>query len=114
MTHLRLSRGRGVYWRETEIGTARATRKWGWPARWAWREFSTEYFQFHREVVFRRSLTSLRNHIVSELNALLKRLGIKAELRIENSPSIEQYETGLRHLAKGEWDFARLREKGLA
>ena len=102
-----------TYWRESEMATAQATRSWGWPSRWAWREFSTEYYQFYREVWFRRSITILLHHVVSEMNALLKRLAIGATIEIENPVTAGDIEAGLALLKRGEWDFARLREENL-
>ncbi|MPZ92596.1 MAG: hypothetical protein GEU68_13340 [Actinobacteria bacterium] len=102
-----------VYWRESEIATARATRTWGWSGRWAWRDFSTEYFQFYREVKFRRSLAVLRNHLVSEMNDLFLRLGIRARMHLERKTPVADFDAGLERLASGDWDFARLREEGL-
>jgi hypothetical protein len=96
-----------VHRREREIAVARVTQAWGWSARWSWREDATEYFQLWRELLFRRSLTMVRGHIVSELNRLLRRVGIDAELDVVQSASVHSIDGALERLAKGEWDFAR-------
>lgn len=96
-----------VHRREREIAVARVTRVWGWSARWSWREDATEYFQLWRELLFRRSLTMVRGHTVSELNRLLRRVGIDAELDVVQSASVHSIDGALERLAKGEWDFVR-------
>lgn len=103
-----------TYWRESELTTARTTRQWGWPSRWAWRDFSTEYYQFYREAWFRRSISILLHHVVTEMNLLLERIGIRAEIEIQEPVTGRDIEMGLARLASGEWDFAKLRGELLA
>ncbi len=80
----------------------------------SWREDATEYFQFWRELLFRRSVTTVRGHIVSELNRLLPRVGIDAELDLVQPASVDSIDRALQRLAQGEWDFARAtREAGV-
>lgn len=102
-----------TYWRESEMATARVTRGWGWPSRWAWRDFSTEYFQFYREACFRRSIALLLHDVVAQLNVLVAKLQIDATIEIDNPVTADDIETGLARLEAGEWEFARVRKEYL-
>jgi hypothetical protein len=99
---------------EQEASIARVTDRWAWPARSSWRQDSTEYFQIWREIRFRRSMTLLREHIVTELNRLLGRLGVAITIGLEQPVSVERTNEALRNLSAGTWDFARAtREAGV-
>jgi hypothetical protein len=70
------------YRREVEIFTTRITRKWGWNRRDFGDRNWTEFMQFFRTLTFHWAQALLREHIVSEFNLLLVRLGINAELSV--------------------------------
>jgi hypothetical protein len=55
----------------------------------------------------------LRIHIVGELNDLMRRLDIDAQLEIVHLVSVERIDDALDRLARGEWDFARIRAEGI-
>ncbi len=66
--------------KNSDMYTNRATQKWGWSRRDASQERSTEFYFFYKELSFRYAQTILYNHIISEINILLKRLSVKCEL----------------------------------
>ena len=63
------------------------TRKWGWNRRDFSQRNWTEFATFYRTITFKWSQARIREHILDEFNALLKRLGVKAELRITGLPN---------------------------
>jgi hypothetical protein len=46
----------------------------------------TEFMQFYRTLTFRWAQTVLRQHIISELNAMLARFAIKATISVSGMP----------------------------
>jgi hypothetical protein len=95
------------YRRETEICEARATRGWGWTRR----DFSgrnwTEFALFHRLMTFRWAQAILREHIVSELNALFPRLSIKSKLEIFGLPSSADVSRLRNDMTEGRISYAK-------
>lgn len=73
--------------RTTEISEARATRVWGWPRRDFGSENWTEIALFYRILTFRWAQAKLREHIICEINSLLRRLQIHNEIQISGLPS---------------------------
>src|SRR6266536_4055405 len=75
-----------VYRQQIESFEARITKKWGWNRR----DFSgrnwTEFMQFYRTLTYRWAQAVLRGHIISELNSLFARLGIKATVSVSGMP----------------------------
>jgi hypothetical protein len=78
------------YRREVDIFEARTTSKWGWNRRDYSQRNWTEFMQFYRTLTFKWAQAVLREHIVSELNALLPRLEIEARIKISGLPSSEE------------------------
>jgi hypothetical protein len=78
-----------VYRREEEVLQSRITRRWGWNHRDLSSKNWTEFALFYRMMTFRASQAILREHILLELNALLKRLDIKAEIKVSGLPTSE-------------------------
>jgi len=95
------------YRRETEICEARATRNWGW----ARRDFSgrnwTEFALFNRLMTFRWAQATLREHIVSELNALFVRLSIKTKIQVFGLPSSSDVLRLRDEMTKGRISYAK-------
>jgi hypothetical protein len=84
-----------TYRREVEALQCRITRRWGWNHRDLNSKNWTEFTLFYRMMTFRASQATLREHILLELNALLKRLDIKAEIKVSGLPTSENI-SGLR------------------
>lgn len=78
-----------VYRRETEVLQCRITRRWGWNHRDLTSNNWTEFALFYRMMTFRASQALLREHILLELNALLERLAVKAEIEISGLATSE-------------------------
>jgi hypothetical protein len=76
-----------AYAARAEILAARATRQWGWDGRALNDDRFTEFLVFHRATRFHLAQALVREHIVGELNRLLPRLGIEAEIVIDGLPS---------------------------
>jgi hypothetical protein len=70
------------YRREIDIYQARATRKWGWNGRDNSVDKRTEFALFYRLITFKWAQSTLREHILNELNLLLKRLEIGAAVQL--------------------------------
>ena len=70
------------YARLTAIHQARVTRRWGWNRRDTTDTHTTEFFQWANRATAAWALAVLREHIVAELNALMRRLGIEARIVI--------------------------------
>jgi hypothetical protein len=83
------------YRREMEIYECRVTRRWGWNRRDLSSGNWTEFALFYRIMTFRWAQATLREHILLELNRLLKRLGINAEIKVSGLPTSENI-LGLR------------------
>lgn len=98
------------YRRETEICEVRATRNWGWTRR----DFSgknwTEFALFYRLMTFRWAQATLREHIISELNALFERLLIKTHLTVVGLPSSTEVLNLRREMAEGRISYAKASE----
>jgi len=93
---------------------ARVTRKWGWMGRSLLRERVTEFYQFHRWLVFERAKAILREHIISELNRHLEdlgnRLGFCGGIVVSGLPSASDCEDAIGRLAAGEMQFKDVAE----
>lgn len=66
---------------------------------------STEYFYISRRVQFRHSQALLREHIIAELNGLLRRLGISATVVVSGLVTSAQLAETARRLHQGEISF---------
>jgi len=91
--------------RETEILVANVTKPWGWDGRWAWRDHSLEYFQVFRALIFRRSLARLREHIIGQVNQVLRRLDFRTGIELVGLPSSAEVEDVIAELHAGRIDF---------
>jgi hypothetical protein len=78
------------YRREIDVYQGRVTRKWGWTGRDTSSEKRTEFALFYRIVTFRWAQALLREHILKELNVLLRRLNIEAEIQVVGLPSASE------------------------
>lgn len=94
------------YNRQLRIHQYRATRKWGWVRRDWSLDYVTEYYQFYRTLTFRWAQALLREHIVSELNALLTRLNIKATISLKALTTSDEILDIRAKMERGETDFS--------
>lgn len=78
------------------------TRDWGWDQRkWTSNDDTTEFFLNYKRFKFKAALTIFRNHIISELNNLFLRIGIKAKIKIEGLLTFEDYENYIEQYLNG-------------
>jgi hypothetical protein len=85
-----------------DIGTQRATRRWGTMPSFFRVEGTTEYFSFARSLAWKRSQAELRDHIVEELSSLLRRLGYSSRLVVEGVTSPDEIGEMMGKLQRGE------------
>jgi hypothetical protein len=69
--------------RACDIGTERATRRWGTMPSFFRVEGTTEYFSFSRRLAWKRAQNEVRDHVIAELNGLLARLGVSHRIVVE-------------------------------
>jgi hypothetical protein len=98
------------YRRDVDIFASRITGKWGWNRR----DFSdrnwTEFMQSFRTITFHWAQAVLREHIITEFNLLLLRLGINAELSVSGLLTPGEI-LGVRdEMAKGKISFGKAYE----
>lgn len=70
-----------------EVHEARLTASWGWNRRDLSLNHETEFFSFYRTVTFHWAQAVLRNHIIEELNVLLRRLQIRSMITVQGLPT---------------------------
>jgi len=88
---------------------AQVTRLIGWNARGLFNEEISEFYQFHRLLLFHKFVTELRNALLSKMNDSFRvaggRLGFSVELRIEGLPTIQDLEEAISRLTAGGYPF---------
>ena len=85
-----------------KIATQRATRRWGTMPSLFRVEGTTEYFSFARMLAWKRSQAQLRDHILEELNALLRRLDFTSRIVVEGLTTPEEIGEMMSRLQRGE------------
>jgi hypothetical protein len=85
-----------------DIGTQRATRRWGTMPSFFRVKGTTEYFSFARSLAWKRSQAQLRDHILKDLNALLQRIGFTNQIVVEGLTSAEEIDEMMGKLQRGE------------
>jgi hypothetical protein len=86
---LRFDVPRYSQWRDAY--QAAAVGRWGWPGRDTSLSHQTEFFLFYRTLTFHHALAILREHVVSEINRLLKRrLKLVAQITLRGFPSSQE------------------------
>ena len=69
------------------------TKDWNWDQRkWTSNDYTTEFFNHYKRLKFQLALTIFREHVVTELNNLFRRLEINAKINIEGLFSSKEYE----------------------
>lgn len=93
------------YVREADIFYSKITAQWGWDRRDYSQRNWTEFYQFYRSLRFKWVQASMREHIVSELNGLLRRLSIEAEIIVQGLPTTSKIADVRRQMLKGHVSF---------
>jgi hypothetical protein len=94
------------YRRAHQVSLYRATKMWGWDCRDRSTNYLTEFYEFHRHFTFKWAQALLRDHIIRELNSLVSRLGINAQIVVEGLSSPEDILKVREQMHAGLLDFA--------
>jgi hypothetical protein len=94
------------YQRAHQVQLYRVTREWGWGGRDWSLDHVTEYYQFYRHLTFKWAQAVLREHVVKEFNSLFHRLGISAQIVIQNLSSPSEILKVREKMQDGLLDFA--------
>lgn len=89
-----------------DIAIASVTERWGWTARWSWRDRTTEYFGIQRDLLFKLRMAQIREHLAIVLNSLLLSLGVEASIELIQPSASREIARARRELARGDIDFA--------
>ncbi len=86
-----------------ELG--KAMKDWGWIGRSWTPEHVTEYYHFYRQAKFHKALAVLRDSIISDMNAVLKRLDVNCEIKLRDTFSVDQIDDVISQLEDGSISF---------
>ena len=78
------------YVREVQLFTTKATAQWGWDQRDYKLQHWTEFYAVYRHIKLKWAQACIREHIVSELNQLFRRLHIEAEIVVTGLPTAQK------------------------
>jgi hypothetical protein len=92
-------------WLKT-VHIASLTAKWGWNRRDYGNEYGTEFLAFYRTLTFKKAQALLREHIVSELNNLLRRMKIKATIELHDITLASRIEGLIEEVLAGRLHYA--------
>ena len=95
----------------SDIYFGRVTKRWGWNRRDWSQERATEFFNFYKFVRFSLAKAILREHIVTELNKLFVRSGIKCELKVSGLPTPVDILQTERELSDGAITFGAVSDR---
>ena len=99
------------YNREMKLFVAKATKRWGWNQRDYDLENWSEFYGFHRTLTLKRAQACLRKHIIKELNQLLRRLQIDAEIVVKGLPSAWEILRIRKQMCEGKIPFMEAYKK---
>ena len=89
------------YRRKTEVLCAKTTKLWGWNQRDYSLQNCTEFYQFHKSLRFKWAQAILREHILSELNSFLKRIGVNVKITVKGLPTPSEISAVQEEMLKG-------------
>ena len=92
--------------RQTKSYQYKLLELWGGTLRATSMEYFNEYYLVHRIVKFNRARTILREHVITELNNLIKRLEINAAIDVVGLPTVEFIDDQLKKLSEGELELS--------
>lgn len=90
------------------IFNTKTTLKWGWSLRDLDSDYKTEFYMFYQKLTFQWALAVLREHIIEELNKLLKRLEINSKIIVSGLPAPSEVLKFREELVKGKRTFDEL------
>jgi hypothetical protein len=86
----------------------RLTGKWGWNRRDSSDDYSTEFYSIYKYLSLDLSKAILREHIISELNKLLKRLRIECSIQVVGLSTVKDIQQIRDGLFDGKTDFNKV------
>lgn len=96
------------YNRWQKIYQAVCMSRWSWGSRDTSLTHQTDFFLFYRTLTFHHSLAILREHVLAEINLLLKRrLELDVEIRLEGIQSADEILAIRERMESGELSFGR-------
>ena len=101
------------YAQETKLFIARATERWGWSQRDYNSENWNEFYGMYRSITLKWAQACLREHIIKELNQLLRRLQIEAEIVVNGLPTAWEILRIRKQMCEGKISFIKAFEKCL-
>lgn len=94
--------------RMTRYFLLRCTRAWGWLGRDSSVDSQTEFFVVHRTLTFEWAAATLRDHILTQVNALFVRLGIRAAITLRGVLSPHEILSMRSKMSAGDVDFSEV------
>lgn len=93
------------YMNRYDLYIQHVTRQWGWNKRDCTTQNKTEYYVVHQFITMAWAKAVLREHIVSEINLLIKRLGWDCRIVISGIPSSNDLRSLREKLNEGKVSF---------
>lgn len=99
-----------TYRENQESFLAKITRHLGWTARGTFTERSLEFYQIYRYLKFEKTRSVLREYILHKINKTLETIGetmgFRAEIKIEDIPSSQDFNGYIKQLIEGSLQFS--------
>jgi hypothetical protein len=96
------------YRKSSENALKRLTREWGWNRRETNLERQTEFYLVYKTLRFKLAQAILREHIVSELNALFGRIGWQASIVLSGVPAATDIERVESQMLDGTLPYSKV------
>lgn len=80
-------------------------KEWGWIGRFPDDRFTTEFYNYLRQVQFHKILAVLRESILRDINALLQRLEIDCEIHLHGLKTASEINEVMEQLKSGSISF---------
>lgn len=93
------------YSRAQFLAISKCMRDWGWIGRFWENKYTTEYYWYWYKIKFHKSLAVLRESIVRDMNALVKRLEIDCEIKLQGLKTAAEISEILEKLKTGSISF---------
>ena len=98
---------------DSYLAKGKMTRKFGWNQRKVPDDDMLEYYTIHRHLVFKKSQAILREHILNEINGVLRNKYVNSGSRIvvDGLLKPEELDKELQALCKGDLEFNKIIER---
>lgn len=93
------------------IATIKASKPWGWDGRKSLGNDFSEYYRLLLSIRQTRAVSTLRNHILSELSSYLQKLGFDVRIRVYGFPYADDLDELMKDLENGKIDFKTAYER---